>query len=189
MEEIFVIVGLGNPGTRYENTRHNVGFEAIASLSAEFNIDVSKTKFKGIMGEGKINDKKVILLAPLTYMNLSGECVVEVLNWYKVDTQNLIVVYDDIDIELGKVRIRPKGSSGTHNGMKSVIQMLNKDNFPRVRIGIGRPLPNFDLADYVLSKIRGEDRKIMDEAVKEASKAVVEILNGGIDKAMNLYNK
>lgn len=189
MEEVFVIAGLGNPGSRYENTRHNVGFEALDRISQSLGIPVHKIKFKGLMGEGKIDEKKVILIKPQTYMNLSGECIVEVMQFYKVPTQQLIVLYDDIDFEAGSFRIKPKGSAGSHNGMKSILYHLQTDSFPRVRIGIGKPLPYFDLADYVLSKFDIESRKRIDASLKLAADAVLAIIKNGMDQAMNQYNK
>ena len=136
---MYLIVGLGNPGKEYENTRHNMGFDAINHLSQKLNITVTKEKFKALYGDGMINNEKVILLEPQTYMNLSGEAIKPMLDFYKVDYSNLLVIYDDIDVEPGKVKIRTKGGPGTHNGMKSVVKEIGTEEFPRIRIGIGRP--------------------------------------------------
>jgi len=189
MENMKVIIGLGNPGSKYDNTRHNVGFDVIDYISQQYNISINKVKFKAIIGEGTIEGQRVILVKPQTYMNLSGESVREIIEWYKIPVGNIIIVFDDIDLNMGKIRVRPKGSSGSHNGMKSVIYQIQNDNFPRIRIGIGRPPEGWDLADYVLSKFGAEDKKIMDESVKNAAKAVASIIKSGADAAMNTFNK
>lgn len=189
MESLFIIVGLGNPGTRYENTRHNVGFDTIDVLSSKHGIKVSKLKFKALWGDGEIKGQKVILVKPQTFMNLSGESVREIIEWYKIPVQNVIIIYDDVDLPLGKIRIRPNGSSGTHNGMKSVIYQIHSDAFPRVRIGIGRQPEGWALADYVLSKINAEDRKVINESIINAADAVCEIITTDVESAMNKYSK
>lgn len=189
MEDIFIIAGLGNPGKKYENTRHNVGFDTIDYLSDKYSIKVSRIGFKAVYGEGEIEGKKVILLKPQTFMNLSGESIREITEWYKIPAESLIIIYDDIDLEPGKIRVRPKGSSGTHNGMKSVIYQLQSDSFPRVRIGIGRAPEKWDLADYVLSKFSKEDREIIDQSIEKAAEAAIMITNSGLNKAMNSYNR
>jgi len=188
VEELYLIVGLGNPGKKYDNTRHNVGFDTIDMLSHRFGIKVAKLKFKALIGEGNIQGKRVILAKPQTFMNLSGESVRDAVEWYKLPLNNLIIIYDDIDIPLGKIRIRPKGSSGTHNGMKSVIYQIQSDEFPRVRIGIDKPPENWDLADYVLSKFNDHDREIINSSIERASEAVATIIKSGTETAMNLFN-
>jgi peptidyl-tRNA hydrolase, PTH1 family len=189
LDSLYLIIGLGNPGSKYENTRHNVGFDTIDYISGQFGIKVSKSKHKALIGDGNIHGEKVILVKPQTYMNLSGESVRELVEWYKVPMNNIILIYDDIDLAMGSIRVRPKGSSGTHNGMKSVIYQVQSDDFPRVRIGIGRPPEGWDLADYVLSKFNSEDRKIINESVKGAAEAVAAIIKTGVETAMNKYNK
>lgn len=188
MEDVYIVVGLGNPGSRYDNTKHNVGFETIDLLAKRHGIKVSKIKYKGLWGDGIIDGKRVILLKPQTYMNLSGESVLEAVNWFKPEINKLILVYDDVDVEMGKIRIRPKGSSGSHNGMKSIIYLLNRDEFPRVRIGIGKPPPYFDMADYVLSKFNKDERITIDESLLKATNAIEELIKNGIDSTMNRYN-
>ena len=183
-----IIVGLGNPGSRYDDTRHNAGFMVIDNLAKKLNVKMDKNAFQGIIGTGKIDNEKVILAKPQTYMNLSGECVSEILKFYKVPLENLIVVYDDIDIKLGKIKIRPSGSAGTHNGMRNIISLINSENFVRVRVGTDKPQQGIDLADYVLMKLKTEEKTIMDEATENASKAIIEIVKNGCQKAMNLYN-
>jgi len=189
LEDLYIIVGLGNPGKRYENTRHNVGFDTIDYLSAKYGIKVSKLKHKALIGDGSIQGTRVLLVKPQTFMNLSGESVRDIVEWYRAPLQNVIIIYDDTDLPPGRVRIRPKGSSGTHNGMKSVIYQLQSDEFPRIRIGIGKRPENWDLADYVLSKINVEERKLIDESILKAAQAVVEITKSGIEAAMNVYNR
>ncbi|HHW48224.1 MAG TPA: aminoacyl-tRNA hydrolase [Clostridiaceae bacterium] len=188
MEDFFLIAGLGNPGKKYDNTRHNVGFDTIDMLSYKFGIKVNKLKFKALTGEGSIEGKRVLLLKPQTFMNLSGESVREAVEWYKPSLNNLIIIYDDIDIPLGKIRVRAKGSAGSHNGMKSVIYQIQSDEFPRVRIGIDKPPENWDLADYVLSKFNEQEREVIDNSIKRAAEAVVTIIKSGTEAAMNLYN-
>lgn len=183
-----VIVGLGNPGNKYDETRHNAGFMVIDNLAQKLGIKMEKNAFKGIIGSGKIGEEKVILVKPQTYMNLSGECVSEVINFYKLSPENLIVAYDDIDIKLGKIKIRPFGSAGTHNGMRNIISLIGSENFVRIRIGTDKPTDGIDLADYVLMKFKSEEKIVINEAVENASKAIIEIVENGCQKAMNLYN-
>lgn len=183
-----IIVGLGNPGEQYENTRHNIGFKVVDKVAEKLGIHISKEKFNGMVGEGMYNGKKVILLKPTTYMNLSGSSVVDIVDFYKVPLSELLVVYDDIDIEVGKIRIRPEGSSGTHNGMRNISDMLASHDFPRIRVGTGKPGEGVDLADYVLEKFPEEEREAMKNSVEMAADAVLEILDNGVEKAMNLYN-
>ena len=185
---MFIVVGLGNPGGRYAETRHNIGFIVIDYLSQMLNVKVNKIKHKALIGECRIGTEKVILVKPQTYMNLSGQSVLDIMDFYKLPIENLIVIYDDIDLDTGVVRIRPKGSSGTHNGMKSIIYLLNTDDFPRVRIGIGKPPEFMDLSDYVTSKFYGDDIPLVEDAVKRAGAAIEEIISNGINSAMNKYN-
>ena len=184
---MYVVVGLGNPGRQYENTRHNIGFISIDYLADQMGIKVNKAKHKALIGEGRIGREKVVLVKPQTYMNLSGEAVSEIVNFYKLPIENLIVLYDDIDIDRGSVRIRMKGSAGTHNGMRSIIKLVGDNKFPRVRIGIGKD-SRIPLADYVLGGFRKDEVRIMEEAVEHAVKGVESIITEGIDKAMNKYN-
>ena len=185
---MYLIVGLGNPEGEYSNTRHNMGFDAINHLSQKLNITVTKEKFKALYGDGMINNEKVILLKPQTYMNLSGNSVKEVVDFYKIEKEKILVIYDDMDIEPGKIKIRKKGSAGGHNGMKSIIQMIGTEEFPRIRVGIGRPIRKDDEINYVIGAIPEEDLKRLDEGIEKAQKAVEEILRNGVDSAMNKYN-
>ena len=184
-----VIVGLGNPGREYEMTRHNVGFWAIDRLADEWGIALNQGKFKGLMGEGRVGTEKVILVKPLTYMNLSGECVAPLLNFYKLDAEeDLLVIYDDLDLPCGKIRLRTKGSAGGHNGIKSLIAHLGTQEFKRIKVGVDRPEPGRKVADYVLSTFLPEQKADVDEAVKravEASKAWMDI---SFLRVMNQYN-
>lgn len=184
---MFVIVGLGNPGRKYQNTRHNLGFITLDRLAEKHNIKVSKISFKALVGDGSINNQKVLLVKPQTYMNLSGESVREVLSYYKVDTENLIVIYDDIDVEAGKLRIRKKGSAGSHNGMKSIIYQIQSEEFPRVRIGIGGQR-RMSLRDFVTGGFSKEEKPLLEDAVERGVEAIENILVNGIDQAMNKYN-
>lgn len=184
---MYVIVGLGNPGRRYENTRHNIGFITIDYLADRQEIKVNKIKHKSLVGEGRISGQKVLLVKPQTYMNLSGHAVREVMDYYKEEIENLIVIYDDVDIDVGAVRIRKKGSAGTHNGMKSIIYDMQSDLFPRIRIGMGaqRKMP---LRDFVTGGFSKEEKPLLEEAVVRAALATQCIVEKGIDKAMNEYN-
>lgn len=185
---MYIIVGLGNPGKKYENTKHNIGFITLDFLADKNDIKINKIKHKALVGEGTVSGQKVLLVKPQTYMNLSGNSVREVMEYYKADPENLIVIYDDVDIPIGRLRIRKKGSAGTHNGMKSIIYDLQEDGFPRVRIGIGkeRKMP---LAGYVLGGFEKDERKLMEDAVERAARAVECMLEKGIDIAMGEYNK
>ena len=185
---MYVIVGLGNPEPEYSNTRHNMGFDTINKIAKKYNIEFSKTKFKGIYGTGTIEGEKVILLKPQTFMNLSGKSIKEIIDFYKLNTNNLIIIYDDIDIEPGIIKLRKTGGPGTHNGMKSVIKEIGTEKFPRVRIGIGKPEHKGDLINYVIGKIPEEDKKILEKSTDVAKDAVIEIIKNGMDKAMNLFN-
>lgn len=185
---MFIVVGLGNFGAKYANSRHNIGFMVIDYLSGVYDVKVNKIKHKALVGECHIGVEKVIFAKPQTYMNLSGESVLDIVEYYKMPIEKLIVVYDDIDLDTGVIRIRSKGSSGTHNGMKSIIYLLNRDDFPRVRIGIGKPPEYMDLADYVTSNFSKEEIPIMEKAVSKAAASVEEIIKNGINTAMNKYN-
>ena len=182
-----IIAGLGNPGKEYENTKHNVGFLTIDILAEKYGIKVNKIKFKGLVGEGMIGTEKVILVKPQTYMNLSGQCIREIVAFYKLDIEDLVVIYDDIDLPMGNLRIRKKGSAGTHNGMRSIIYDLQDDGFPRVRVGIGGERKG-DLANYVISGFSGDDRKLIEEAIVKAADAVACLVEDSIDRAMVDYN-
>ncbi len=188
MEKLTVIVGLGNPGNKYENTRHNVGFRVIDILSQKHGIKVDRLRHKALIGDGSIKEERVLLVKPQTFMNLSGECVRDIVEWYKLPAENIIVIYDDVDLPVGTVRIRPKGSSGTHNGMKSVIYQLQSDEFPRIRIGIGKAPEGWDLADYVLSRFGGNESEMIGKSIEKAADAVTAMITDGVAAAMNLYN-
>jgi PTH1 family peptidyl-tRNA hydrolase len=186
---MFIIVGLGNPGKDYKNTRHNIGFDVIDVIAEKHNISVIEKKHKAIIGKGVINGYKVVLVKPQTYMNLSGESVREIVEYYKVDpTEELIIVSDDISLDVGKIRIRKKGSAGGHNGLKSIIGLLGTDQFMRVKMGVGEKPKGYDLADYVLGHFTGDERKIMDEAANSAQEAICMMLQGDVDAAMNRFN-
>ena len=183
-----IIVGLGNPGTKYQNTKHNVGFMCLDLLSEKLNIETDKIKFNALIGEGNYKGEKVILVKPQTFMNLSGQAVNQIMNFYKADRQNLFVLYDDIDIDIGKLRIRKKGSSGTHNGMKNIIYLLGYDDFPRFRIGVSKPPSYMDLASYVLSKFTDEEVKKLIPILNDTVDACLYAIENDIDKSMNKYN-
>ena len=185
---MYLIVGLGNPEEDYSKTRHNMGFNVINKIADKYSIEVNKKKFDALYGDGTIEGKKVILLKPQTYMNLSGKSIIQVINFYKIPLENIIVVYDDVDVEPGLIRIRKKGSSGTHNGMKSVVSELNSEEFVRVRVGIGKPKYEGDMINYVIGAIPEEDIEKLNEGVKKATEATIEILKTNIDKAMNKFN-
>ena len=186
---MYIIAGLGNPGRDYVGTRHNVGFEVLDAVAAKYGISIKKAKFNAIYGEGTINGEKVILVKPQTYMNLSGESIRDFKAWYKADNTEIIVIYDDASLPVGKLRLRPKGSAGGHNGVKSIIYQLNTDVFPRIKVGIGKPEnPNYDLADYVLGKFSGDEVKTLIPAAVKAADAVGYIIEAGIEKAMAAYN-
>ena len=182
-----IITGLGNPGRKYENTRHNLGFTTVDRLAEEHGISVTKSKHKALIGEGRISGQKVLLVKPQTFMNLSGEAVRAVMDYYKEPVENLLVIYDDADIPAGAVRIRKKGGAGTHNGMRSVVSCLGDDGFARIRIGIGTQ-DDRDIVDHVLGGFTREEADVMREAVLTAVSAVECMLSEGIDIAMNEYN-
>lgn len=185
---MYLIVGLGNPEEEYKMTRHNSGFEAINKIADKYNITLSKKKFDGFIGDGKIGEEKVVLLKPQTYMNLSGNSVIQAINFYKVPLENVIVIYDDIDIPTGITKIRKKGGPGTHNGMKSVVECLNTIQFPHIRIGIGLPKYKGDLVNHVLEKLSDEEYKEIEKGINVAADSVEKIISIGIDKAMNEIN-
>lgn len=186
---MYLVVGLGNPGLQYEETRHNIGFKAIDILANQLGIDISKKKFKALIGEGKLNSEKIILLKPQTYMNLSGESIIEAIKWYKLPLSSLIIIYDDVDLPVGTIRIKSRGGPGTHNGMRSVVDYLDSEEFLRVRIGIGAPpFKEYDLVDYVLGKFQGNDKPEIEASLKNAAEAVKVIIQDGISTAMNKYN-
>ena len=187
---MYIIVGLGNPGKDYSNTRHNIGFDVIDTLADMAGISVIEKKHKAIIGKGVIDGQKVVLVKPQTYMNLSGESVRDVIDYYKVDEeQELIVISDDISLDVGMLRVRKKGSAGGHNGLKNIIQHLGHDTFMRIKMGVGEKPKGYDLADYVLGHFTKEERKVMDEAAKTATEAIRMMLAGDVDKAMNAFNK
>lgn len=187
---MFIIVGLGNPGKDYQNTRHNIGFDVIDALADMTGISVIEKKHRAIIGKGIIDGQKVILAKPQTYMNLSGESVREIIDYYKVDEeQELIVISDDISLDVGMLRVRKKGSAGGHNGLKNIIQHLGHDTFMRVKMGVGEKPKGYDLADYVLGHFTPEERKIMNEAAMSATEAIRMMMAGDVDKAMNAFNK
>ena len=188
---MFVICGLGNPGKKYENTRHNLGFITMDRLAEKMGISIKKSKFKSLIGEGTIGGEKIVLVKPQTFMNNSGEALREVMSFYKIPYDNLLVVYDDIDIPLGTVRIRKGGSAGTHNGMKSVIYHLEEDDFPRIRLGLGHASSSErkgDLVDFVIGGFTKEEVKPLEEACDTAVDAIICYIKDGIDIAMTRYN-
>ena len=187
---MYVIAGLGNPGREYEGTRHNVGFMTLDALADKYNIDVREKAFKGLIGKGVIEGNKVILVKPQTYMNLSGDSVSALVNFYKLDPmEDLIVVFDDISLAPGNLRIRKKGSAGGHNGIKDIIAKTGTDQFARVKVGVGEKPAGWDLADHVLGRFSPEDREKFDDAVKEAVDAVTLMVQDRTDEAMNRYNR
>ncbi len=185
---MFLMVGLGNPGRKYMYTRHNVGYDTLDLFARKHAIALNNPKFEGLTGKKEIFGHQITLLKPLTYMNLSGISVLQAMEYYRLDTGRLIVVYDDVDLDLGKLRIRRGGSAGTHNGMKSIIYHLETDNFPRIRLGIGRPEDGEELARYVLDSFPEEERTIINRAIDRAVGAIETILQDGIEKAMSLFN-
>lgn len=185
----YLVVGLGNPDKKYENTRHNAGWLAVDYIADKYNCKVNKIKYKSFVGECTIGGAKVMLMKPTTYMNNSGQAVVEAMNFYKIPPENVIVIFDDISLNVGKMRIRSKGSDGGQKGMRSIIYLSGKDNFPRIKIGIGaKPNPNWDLADWVLSKFSDKELSDIKDMFENSAKAVELIVNGNIDRAMNLFN-
>ena len=183
---MYVIAGLGNPGKEYASSRHNAGYMAVEYLAEKLNTKLNKLKFNSVYGDTSINGEKVMLVKPVTYMNKSGIAIAEIVKFYKISTSNLIVIYDDIDIPLGSLRISPSGSAGTHNGMKSIVDSIGSE-FPRIRIGIGRN-EEMDLADFVLQKFSRNEKDIVTPIIERAAEAAVEIIENGIDSAMQKFN-
>lgn len=185
----FMIVGLGNPGREYEYTRHNTGFLTLDRLCVEQNTEIKKLKYKSLMGDTVINGHRCLLVKPQTFMNNSGEAVRDIANFYKIPPEKIIVIFDDISLPCGKLRVRRKGSDGGHNGIKSIIYHLNSDNFPRIKIGVGeKPHPDYNLADWVLSTFSKDEMELLMEAIKKALSALPDMLDGDIDRAMNKAN-
>lgn len=184
-----IIAGLGNPGDKYTGTRHNIGFVAIDALADKLGVKIDRARFKALVGEAELGGKRVLLMKPQTFMNLSGEAVREASDFYKIPHENIIIIYDDVSLPVGKLRVRVKGSAGGHNGIKSIIEHLGGDDFPRIKIGVGqKPFPEFDLADWVLGKIPDGDRDNMKKAINEAVECPEYIIKGEAQKAMGLYN-
>ena len=185
----WLVVGLGNPGDQYENTRHNAGFQVIDALADRGNFPVQRLKFHALTNTATVGGQGVLVMKPVTYMNLSGQAVGEAARFYKISPDHVLVISADVDLPLGKLRIRKGGSAGGHNGLKSIIQHLGTDQFPRLKVGVGsKPHPDYDMADWVLGKLQGEDKKIMDDAAVRAAQAVECLLSQGIDRAMNQFN-
>lgn len=185
----YLVVGLGNPGRQYENTRHNAGFLALDHLAGEYNAEIKKLKYKALCGDAKIAGKRVLLLKPTTYMNLSGESVRDAMAFYKIPMERVIVLSDDVSLEVGKMRIRRSGSDGGQKGLRSIITLTGKDTFPRIRIGVGKkPHADMDMADWVLSQFSGDDQKALAPMWENAAQAVELIIEGKIDEAMNRFN-
>lgn len=185
----YMIVGLGNPGKQYEITRHNVGFITVDMMSEKYSFKINKLKFKSLMGEVRIAGKRCLVLKPQTFMNLSGEAVRDAAQFYKIPPENIIVIFDDISLDPGKLRIRRKGSHGGHNGMKNIIYHLNNDNIPRIKMGVGaKPNPEYDLADWVLSRFSKKEADEIKKAAENAIDAVEIMVKGNIDKAMSDFN-
>ena len=185
----YIIAGLGNPGTKYENTRHNAGFLAIDRVAEKAGASIDRLKFKGLTGQAEVGGKRVLLLKPSTFMNLSGEAVGEAARFYKIPPDRVLVISDDVSLPQGKLRVRRSGSAGGHNGLKNIIAHLGTDQFPRIKVGVGgKPHPDSDMADWVLSKFTGPDRQAMEAAIARAADAVTCLLSQGVDQAMARYN-
>lgn len=186
---MYLIAGLGNPGRDYVGTRHNIGFEVVDVLASKYDIRMNKEKFRAVLGDGKIGGEKVILVKPQTYMNLSGESIREIAQWYKIENENIIVIYDDISLPVGKLRIREKGSAGGHNGIKNIIYQLQTEVFPRIKLGTGMPKnPEYDIKDYVLGHFTKEETEVLVKTAIRAVDATEEIIKNGAKSAMNKYN-
>ncbi len=188
-DNLFVIAGLGNPTSKYDKTRHNVGFDAADEIARCYNLTFNKKRHNAMCARGMIEGQKVLLIKPLTYMNASGECISEVLSYYGVDpNSNLLVLFDDISLDCGNIRIRRKGSAGGHNGIKDIIAMCGSDGFSRIKIGVGKKPDGWDLKDHVLGRFSSDDRSLVDDAIHRAAEAAALIVCGKIDEAMNRYN-
>ena len=185
---MLVIIGLGNPGTTYENSRHNAGWKVLDILGKEYGIAIGKSRCKALIGEGMAAGHRLALIKPQTYMNLSGDSVAAVLHWYKIEPEQVLIISDDIDLKMGTIRVRPHGGAGTHNGWRSIIAVTGSDRFPRIRIGVGAPPPQWELSDWVLSGF-GENQALMNDAFKQAAQAADCFVRHGIDLAMNRFNK
>ncbi len=186
---MYIIAGLGNPGSQYEMTRHNIGFHIIDYIADEKGVRVNKLKFKALYGETRIGNEKVILVKPQTYMNLSGESIRDFCEFYKLPPENVIIINDDVSLEPGRIRIRAKGSAGGHNGLKSIIYQLNSDGFPRIKVGVGAPgHKDYDLADYVLGRFTKEEIPLFEKVIKCAAQVCDEIVTNGTESAMNKFN-
>ncbi len=185
----FIIAGLGNPGTQYEDTRHNCGFMAVETLAEELGVEIKKLRFKSLTAEAEVGGRRCLLMKPTTFMNNSGDAVGEAAGFYKIEPKNVLIIYDDISLDVGRIRIRGKGSDGGHNGMKSIILRLNSDEFPRIRIGVGKkPHPDYDLADWVLSRFTKAEGEKLETAFANAAEAAKLIAGGKLNEAMNSYN-
>lgn len=183
---MFLIVGLGNPGNEYNNTRHNIGFASIDKIAKKYNIEINREKFKGMYGEGFIENKKVILFKPMTYMNLSGEAIKPLMDFYKLTTDDMVVIYDDISLDVGKLRIRDKGSAGGHNGVKNIIAQLGTEVFPRIKVGVGKP--KGDLIQHVLGRFSLDENEILEKVLEVVISSTETIISSGAKEAMNKFN-
>ena len=187
---MFCIVGLGNPEKKYENTRHNIGFDVIDAIAEKYSIAVRERGFRALFGKGAIEGQRVILLKPQTYMNLSGESVRSLVDYFKIDEeQELIIIYDDVSLDIGQLRIRKKGSAGGHNGIKNIIAHLGHQVFPRIKVGVGEKPKGYDLADYVLGRFGKEEKELMQDGYKKAAEAAEMLVRGEMEAAMNAFNK
>lgn len=184
-----LIVGLGNPGKQYEQTRHNIGFIVIDKIAEKLNIELQQAKFKGLFGAGLVEGEKVLLLKPLTYMNLSGESIRAIMDFYQIDIEDLVVIYDDLDLPAGRIRLRQRGSAGGHNGIKSTISHLGTQEFNRIRVGINRPTNGMAITDYVLGRFSEEERGLIEEAAERSAAACIEWINKPFIQVMNTYNQ
>ena len=183
-----VIIGLGNPGKRYEKTRHNAGFMVVDHLAQRLNVQLTTRKFKALLAETFVKGEKVILVKPQTYMNLSGQCIKPFIDFYKIPLENVLVIYDDMDVEIENIKIRKKGGPGTHNGAKSVVHELVSEDFPRIRVGVGKPIDEYDAIDYVIGKLDEEQYKKLEVGINRASEAAIYYIEHGIDNTMNKFN-
>ena len=185
----WLIAGLGNPGSRYAHTRHNVGFETLDLLAENLHVPVERIRFRALTGMGEINGEKILLMKPQTFMNLSGQAIRQAADFYKLPPDHILALFDDISLDPGRIRLRAGGSAGGHNGAKSIIQELGSQDFPRIRIGVGaKPHPDYDLADWVLSRLQGEDEKLVQDAMQRAAAAACMVVESGIEKAAGRYN-